>query len=70
MTPVDLKPNDRICFGTGSFFLYKNKDRGGESMSDDPEISFTFANDEKNAKKDVIVAAQKAEEKARMEKET
>lgn len=52
MSGVDLKPNDRICFGTGSIFLYKNKDRGGESMSDDPEISFAFAMKEKNAKDD------------------
>lgn len=40
MTPYELKPNDRIVFGTGSVFLYKNKDRGSESMPDDPEISF------------------------------
>jgi len=52
MSGVDLKPNDRICFGTGSIFLYKNKDRGGESMSDDPEISFAFAMKEKTAKDD------------------
>ena len=52
MSGVDLKPNDRICFGTGSMFLYKNKDRGGESMSDKPEITFAFAMQERNAKAD------------------
>lgn len=47
MDGVDLQPNDRICFGTGSMFLYKNRDRGTESMPDDPEITFKFAMDEK-----------------------
>lgn len=47
MTPVELKPNDRIIFGNGSIFLYKNNDRGGESMSDNPEITFEVAMKEK-----------------------
>ncbi len=47
MAAIDLQPNDRICFGTGSMFLYKNRDRGNESMPDDPEITFVFAMQEK-----------------------
>lgn len=70
MTPYELKPNDRIVFGTGSVFLYKNKDRGSESMPDDPEISFAFAMQEKKVSDDKEGAAQKAAEAARMEAET
>ena len=46
-SPVKLKPNDRVIFGSQSVFIYKCKDAGGESMSDDPEISFEFAMKEK-----------------------
>lgn len=51
-SPVKLKPNDRVIFGTQSVFLYKCKDAGGESMSDDPEITFEFAMKEKQRNED------------------
>lgn len=70
MNPIDLQPNDRICFGTGSMFLYKNRDRGTESMPDDPEITFAFAMQEKRVLDDEAAAKEKAENAKRLEAET
>jgi hypothetical protein len=70
MAAIDLQPNDRICFGTGSMFLYKNRDRGSESMSDDPEISFTFAMQEKRVLEDADAAVKKAADAKLLEAET
>jgi len=49
-TPVDLNPNDRICFGTGTVLLYRCQKRDSEvSMKDDPAnpITYEFAMNEK-----------------------
>jgi len=47
--PITLKPNDRIIFGTGSCFLFRNQARDSESgpVKDDPPISYEFALNEK-----------------------
>ena len=50
MSPVVLKPNDRIIFGTGQAFLYRNQSRVGEaSVQDTAEkpIEYAFALNEK-----------------------
>lgn len=50
MNPVTLKPNDRIIFGTGSCFLFRNqlKDHESGPVKDaDPPISYEFALNEK-----------------------
>ena len=66
MKPVTLKPNDRIIFGTGSCFLFRNQARDNESgpRTDDPPITYEFALEEKmkNEEKDEI-ARKEADEK-------
>lgn len=51
-------------------FLYKNRDRGTESMPDDPEITFAFAMQEKRVLDDEAAAKEKAENAKRLEAET
>jgi hypothetical protein len=49
MDEVKLRPNDRICIGPASLFIYKNKQKEAEaSMPDTDEnpITHEFASDE------------------------
>lgn len=46
--PVKLRPNDRIIFGSSSFFLFRHTAKASEeSMSDNPEITHEFASQER-----------------------
>ena len=49
MDGVALKPNDRICIGPNSIFLFKHRDRDEDASAPDTEdnpISFDFAFEE------------------------
>ena len=49
-SPVDLKPNDRVIFGTGTVLLYRCQARDSEvELTDDPAnpITYEFAIREK-----------------------
>jgi len=70
--PVELKPNDRVIFGTGTVLLYRCQSRDAEvELKDDPAdpISYEFAMREKQKLEDAEEEAEKAEAKARQEEE-
>lgn len=70
---VQLKANDRIIFGTGSCFLFRNQDRAANSeIQDTPEkpITHEFAMNEKIEKENKAEAERRAAEKAQQELET
>lgn len=49
MSEVKLRPNDRICIGPASLFIYKNKQKESEASMPDTEenpITHEFASDE------------------------
>lgn len=42
-SPVNLKPNDRIIFGTGTVLLYRCQQRDNEvTLKDDPANPITY----------------------------
>jgi len=64
--PVDLKPNDRIIFGTGTVFLYRCQQRDAEvELTDSPEnpITFEYAMKEKQKNEDAADEERRAREK-------
>ena len=66
MKPVQLKPNDRIIFGTGSCFLFRNDDKKkDQSMEDTPQnpVTIEFAMKEKLDNDNKAEAARKEKEK-------
>ena len=71
MDAVTLKPNDRIVFGTGSAFLFRNQLKDSESgpVTDDPPITYEFAMNEKMQNEEKEEMARKEIEKQRAEEE-
>ena len=71
MKPVTLKPNDRIIFGTGSCFLFRNQARDSESgpVTDNPPITYEFALNEKMQNEEKDEMARKEADKKRAEEE-
>jgi len=68
--PVELKPNDRVIFGTGTVMLYRCQNRDSEvELKDDPPITYEYAMQEKQSLEDAEHEAAQAEEKARIEAE-
>lgn len=68
--PVELKPNDRIIFGTGTCLLYRCQTRDSEvEMKDDPAnpISYEFAMNEKGKIENEADNIRKEQEKAEAE---
>lgn len=68
-----MTPNDRIIFGTGSVFLFRNQDCADKAKIQDTAespIEFAFAMKEKEDAEDKANAAAKEEEKKRQEEET
>lgn len=67
MDPITLKPNDRVIFGTGSVFLFRNQLRDSESgpIKDSPEnpITYEMAMQEKLQNEEAEELARKEEEK-------
>jgi len=64
--PYDLKPNDRIIFGTGTVLLYRCQDRDNEVELKDTEanpISYEFAMSEKSKIEDAAEAERRQQEK-------
>jgi hypothetical protein len=73
MKPVVLKPNDRIIFGTGSCFLFRNQDRSSDAkIQDTPENPITneFAMKEKLDNENISEAKRKKKEREAQEAET
>jgi len=73
MKGVVLKPNDRVIFGTGSCFLFRNQDNAANAeIQDTPDkpITHEFAMKEKLDKENAAEAERKAAEKAQQELET
>ena len=73
MTPIVLKPNDRVVFGQSAAFLFKEKDKqSGSEVPDTQEnpISFEFAMKEKQNNQDLAAAAAKEAEEAQLKAET
>ena len=72
-SPYTLKPNDRVIFGTGSVFLFRNQLRDAESgpRVDSPEdpITYEFAMSEKMANEEKEQMARAEEEKKKAEEE-
>lgn len=71
-SPVDLKPNDRIVFGTGTVFLYRCQQRDSEvslTDSDENPITYEYAMKEKRAIEDAAEEERKARERAEAEAE-
>lgn len=71
--PITLKANDRIIFGTGSCFLFRNQDRCKDAKVQDTvenPITIEFAMQEKLANENKHEAARKEKEKAAQEAET
>ena len=73
MSPYTLKPNDRVIFGTGSVFLFRNQQRDSESgpkldTKEDP-ITYEFAMSEKlaNEEKEQMARAEADKKKAEEE---
>jgi len=67
---VELKPNDRVIFGTGTVLLYRCQNRDSEvSMRDDPAnpITYEFAMEEKGRIENQAEEGRKAREKAEAE---
>lgn len=63
---MDLKPNDRIIFGTGTVFLYRCQQRDAEvELTDSPEnpITFEYAMKEKQKNEDAADEERRAREK-------
>lgn len=70
--PVELKPNDRVIFGTGTVLLYRCQGRDSEvELRDDPAnpITYEYAMQEKQKLEDAEHEAAQAEEKAKQEAE-
>jgi len=64
---IELKPNDRIVFGTGTVLLYRCQGRDSEvELKDDPAnpISYEFAMEEKGRIDNEADQARKDAEKA------
>lgn len=73
MKPRKLKPNDRIIFGTGSCFLFRNEDNKDQAeIQDTPDkpITYELAMKEKLDEEDKIEAQKREKEKAEQEAET
>jgi len=71
--PVVLQPNDRIIFGTGSCFLFRNQDRAKDAkIQDTPENPITneFAMKEKLDNDNKADAKRKQKEREAQEAET
>jgi len=71
--PVTLKANDRVIFGVGSVFLFRNEDNAaGSEVQDTKEnpVSYEFAMQEKIDNDDKADAARREEEKKKQEEET
>ena len=52
MSGIRLRPNDRICLGPSSMFLFKHMAKAGDASRPDPEddpITYDVALDEVNA---------------------
>lgn len=73
MNPITLKPNDRVIFGTGSAFLFRNQQRDSESgpVKDSPEspITYELAIHEKLENEEAEELARKADEKEKQDAE-
>jgi len=70
---VTLQANDRIIFGTGSAFLFRNEDNAAKSAVQDTKenpVTHEFAMEEKIANDDKEESARKAVEKQLQEAET
>lgn len=78
MSGIKLRPNDRICIGPSSLFIYKNKKKDAEaSMKDDPSEPVTFEmafeevcdaeNGKNEAEKQAILKKQEEDAKKAME---
>ena len=68
--PIDLKPNDRIVFGTGTVFLYRCQQRDSEvELTDTAEnpITYEYAMNEKRSIEDAAEEERRAQEKAEAE---
>lgn len=71
--PVQLQPNDRIIFGTGSVFLFRHQDLDHKVQITDTQenpITYEFAMKEKQDLENQAEAARKEDEKRKMEEET
>lgn len=71
-TPVELKPNDRVIFGTGTVLLYRCQGRDAEvELRDEPNnpITYEFAMQEKQKLEDAEHEKAQAIEKAKQEAE-
>lgn len=77
-SPVELKPNDRVIFGTGTVLLYRCQGRDSEvELKDEPAnpITYEFAmleksrleNAEQEAQKEIEKAANDAKNAAKMD---
>lgn len=64
-TPVELKPNDRVIFGTGTVLLYRCQLRDAEvELKDDPNnpITYEYAMKEKHSIEEAVEIANKEAE--------
>jgi hypothetical protein len=71
--PVTLKANDRIIFGVGSVFLFRNEDSAAQSEVQDTKenpVTYEFAMQEKIDHDDKADAARREEDKKQQEAET
>jgi len=75
MEPITLKPYDRLIFGAGtnSIFLFRNTSRDAEipagSITDDPEITHSFAENERYEVENKEKAAEREKERLAQEKQ-
>lgn len=63
MSEIRLRPNDRICIGPSSYFIYKNRSHDDEQSRPDTEddpITFDFASEE-------VITADNEEETKQLE---
>lgn len=69
---MELKPNDRIIFGTGTVLLYRCQSRDSEvELRDDPAnpITYEFAMEEKGRIENQEEESRRAREKAEQDAE-
>lgn len=73
MEPVTLRPNDRIIFGIGSPFIFRNDDNLKDASRPDNKIypvTYEFAMSEKMAIEDKAAAEEREKERKKLEEET
>lgn len=73
MEPVRLRPNDRIIFGTGSAFIFRNDDNLKDASRPDNKIfpvTYEFAMEEKLKISDKEAAEAREKERKELEEKT